>query len=917
MAYILPQVEVFQEFQDIPTGFLDTLRAHISGPHAFLLRYDEPDEKALAALGHYDPDQGNAHVWPERPPGGVVDRSYTKLHIDNARLQYFEDLIGADDAVAAVSAQRIRITNNTYGFQANGDDWPRLPALYSRDVKPGDRIYIRGVAGGTQYTLNTFVKAIEADQVAAIVGPATASPDNWGTQVAAATVTKTTPSGVATGNDMALAADGTNYSALADGFMTDTYTVEVVKSSVGGDLTTAELRVTTASGVDDELSVTPGAAGAAFAVGTRGLRLTFTTTGGDDLVVGQSWDVLVHDEYTALTADSGGTYRGGSSTTYIVEFTRGGFLAEPDPSRRPQFRASTVHGTDSSPPLTVVAAGTAYPVGTQGATITLTGTPTGIRKGDRFYIAVTAAGDGRMGTIVLGHSLPAALVSPLATDLDLRLFIERDIMIDELPGDDPNWTQSDTELTAKAGLVAYDEEFTDGETPRALTIDSGDLFVEYRAWLPGLANRVGTINDVAQLDDQISGPLHPDNPLKWGVFKALSNANGSEVKYTAVADPTVTANWINVLELINGRDDVYNLVPLTFDKTVLDLFAAHVDSQSAPQAARWRCLFGSVKAETQRAVVNTSNSEDGDVVLARIGDDAGTSNTQYTWLTVPAGNANFLTNKVLPGDIVRTSYGLDAARNEVYEEYVVDEVINEDTIRLVSGPDSGIPVPQKIEVWHHMTKDEIATDVARQIGVYADRRVKMAWPDVVGSGGILQEGYFLAAALAGLRSGVAPHQGLTNVELKGFDDLSRTTDFFGGAQLNTLAEAGAWIVTQAPDGTVYTRHALTTNTQDVNTSEEMVTANIDSISYVFARRLAPFIGRMNVTPSALLVLEVQIDAVINLLKTSGYIARLGPQLIDGTILKLQRHAIQRDRVVCVLDVALPYPLNNLELHLVV
>lgn len=915
MPYILPQVEVFQEFALIPDELLNTLRAHISGPHAHLLRYADPDEKSLGALGRYDPTEDTGHAWPGRPPGGVVDRSYTKLHVDNARLQYFEDLIGLGDVVVPLSAQRVRLVHASRGFAANGEDYPRLTALYGRDVKPGDKVYVRGTVAAVQYEVETYVKAIEADPVSAVTGPATEAPENWGTQAAAATVTQTAGDDL---SDVAMTADHANYNALPDGAMTDTYTVEVVKSSVDGDFTTAELKVTTASGHDDDRSVTPAAEGAAFAVGTRGLTLTLTSAGDEDLIVGQKWEILVRDEYKAVLADSGGTYTGGRSTTYVVEITRGGFFADPDPGLRPQFRAITTHGTDSQPARTIAATGTAYPVGTQGVTITFlnTGTPLGVRKGDRYYIAVQAAQDGRFGILVLGHSLPAQLVP--ATDLDLRLYVERDVMIDEEPGADPNWTQSDTELTVKGGLVAHDEEFVDDDgEPLPLPIEAGDLFVEYRAWLPDLASTVGTISDVGELDAQIPGPLHPDNPLKWGVSKTLANAGGSEVKFTAVTDPDDPDSWADVLELLVGRDDVYNLVPMTFNRTVLDLYAAHVDAQSAPQFARWRAMFAAIQARTQLPVVAEGRSEDGETVLARIADDAGTSGTQYTWLTVPAGNADFVTNKVRPGDVVRTNYGIDPAGGEVYDEFVVDEVINEDTIRLVSGPDAAISVPQKIEIWHHLSRDEIARDLIDRHAGFSSRRVKLVWPDVVGSGGILQEGYFLAAALAGLRSGVAPHQGLTNVEVAGFDDLTRTTDFFGGAQLNALAEAGFWIVTRSPNGTVYTRHALTTDTLDVNTSEEMVTSNIDSISYAFARQLAPLIGRMNVTPSALQALETQINSVIKSFESANFIDRLGPQMISGEILNIQRHAIQADRVVAVIDVELPYPMNNLELHLVV
>jgi hypothetical protein len=44
---------------------------------------------------------------------------------------------------------------------------------------------------------------------------------------------------------------------------------------------------------------------------------------------------------------------------------------------------------------------------------------------------------------------------------------------------------------------------------------------------------------------------------------------------------------------------------------------------------------------------------------------------------------------------------------------------------------------------------------------------------------------------------------------------------------------------------------------------------------------------------------------------------LGPQLISGTLVSIQRSPLQVDRVVVVINIELPYPLNNLELHLVV
>ena len=832
-------------------------------------------------------------------------------------LQYFEDMMGAGigQLIKPVSGTKISI-DGSGGFKANGTAYPRITALGDRDVQLGDRVYIRGVGSDSKnYELDTYVTGIEGDLVNAVVTQARGDTANGGPSTALATVTQNT----VTPNTIHLSADNAGYSAMADGVLHEVYTITVIESSGGGDLTTAKLRITTSSGLDNVLSIAPAAAGDPFTVGHRGLSLTFDRTpptGTDDLLAGQVFHVTVDDAYVKITADKGNSvYRGARSTTYVIDIVRGGFFNDPEVATQPLYRVTTVHGTDSSAAAPLYDPTVPYLVGTQGVEIKFGDAATSIRTGDRFYIDVAAAGAGRMSTLVLANNLPPLLLTPTpALDLTLILGVERDIMVDEVVGSVANWEQSETQLVINAGIEAYDEEFTSGGEPRAMPVTGGSVYVEYRAWLSDLTSTVGTISDVGDLDTAISGPLSPDNPLKWGVYKALSNSNGSEVKYTAVADPTDLDSWVKVLALLVGRDDVYNLVPLTFDREVLNLYAAHASDESSPEQARWRCLFGSIQAKSQKAVVSDASSTDEQVVLALISQNI---DNQFTLLTVPNGNSGFLDNQVRPSDVVRTNYGIDTSGSEIFDEFVIDEVINEDSLLLMSGPVAAITTAQKIEVWRHLSRDEIATDLAQQAGSFSSRRVKMVWPDTVGSGGVLMEGYYLAAALAGLRSGVVPHQGLTNVQVLGFDDLSRTTDFLGGAQLNTMAAAGTWIVTQAPDGTVYNRHALTTDNTDVNSSEEMITSNLDSISYLFSSRLAPYIGRMNVTPSALLVLGTEIDSTIDFLKSNGYVARLGGQLIDGTIISLQPHLLLKDRVVCVLDVTLPYPMNNLELHLVV
>jgi hypothetical protein len=155
------------------------------------------------------------------------------------------------------------------------------------------------------------------------------------------------------------------------------------------------------------------------------------------------------------------------------------------------------------------------------------------------------------------------------------------------------------------------------------------------------------------------------------------------------------------------------------------------------------------------------------------------------------------------------------------------------------------------------------------------------------------------------------------VEVAGFDDYSRSYKYFNETQLNRLAEAGTWIVTEDKDGTPFTRHALTTDNLDLNRREEMIRRNVDSMSYLFLRRLRPFIGRTNAQPGMVARLKYEVTAVIDFLSSNGYTEELGSQLISGSIRKLQIHPLLKDRIEIVLDLVVPAPLNNIELHLVV
>ena len=979
MAYVKPQVLVFQEFTIVPTEITEPLRAHISGPHAVLHRYNNSDEKALMRVGVYNPAVDTTYLWPQRIAGSRIDADYVKLYADDALLRYYEDTIDNIATTTRPVSGKFNWIESVAGsgpnataiyYRANGG-FTRSGAFKDRDVKVGDVVYLRAVADDaecTETTLWTSVAGFASTTIPSEIEDATADNNNAESAVASSSFVKL----AGAINRVRLASvNATNYSGVEDGAVTETYTVEVVASSISG-CNSARLRVRSASKRDDVAEVTPAAFASETVIGTRGLKVTFanavsgapnanTFTAGvavDTFVIGQKWQITVSQAFSEVVAISNnensvvaGSYTGDKNDTYIVECTKGGYVEEGG-TNFPHIVVRTAKGLDFSGPFEVVnsgaLAGDFFPIGSHGVAVAFARRSTSsssssssssgsagssgprfvpvtsMCKGDKWYIKVVSGKAGPVNKLILRDDMPADMRT--ATTLDMKLFIKSDIQITEnRTGFAPlvNYEQEETQIVVKAGAIAYHPEWTLAGVPQPLPVTAGTLYVQYREWLSELCDEVNSISSVADLD-QIRGQLDPDNPLKWGVYKALSNTFGTVVKYTAVCEPDDLDSWVQVLERIVGRDDLYNLVPLTFDTRIHNLFAAHIGNESNEIANNWKAGFFALQSRTSKMLVGegapitgVSGNEIADPVLATISDDPSATGDQYTLLQVPNGAGYFITNDVQPGDLVRYSYTVDGFGATKYSEYVVDEVLSESSLRLYSGTDTAITTPQRVEVWHNMNRNEMADDIAERAGALSNRRVCAVWPDQVGSAGTLQPGYFLAAALAGLASSVVPHQGLTNVEVSGFDDFTRSYKMFNETQLNRMAAAGVWIVTEDRDGTPYSRHALTTDNLDLNRREEMIRRNVDSISYLFLRRLRPYIGRTNATPLMVDFLRSRVGETFDFLKSNGYTQELGSQLIDGTIRVLRVHPLLKDRIEIVLDLVVPAPLNNIELHLVV
>ncbi len=921
MPFVLDQATAFADFNLVAAALTTPLRPVIIGPQAKLVRFAQTAEKELGLLApHYDPNSDHDYSYPNQPAGSKIDTAYSKLFIAGALLRYFQDLISVGSTIAPVSGFADRVRSDTVVFKTNA--FADRDAALLRDVQPGDWALVSGSVGPNTYSVLTTVKGFVGEPVASTVGAASADAVNKSAEGASTTIVHL----AGPLNCITPFADGTLYDGLAAGDIDETYTILVIQGSIGDDLTTARLRVTSLSGHDDQASVVPSALTLPTAIGTRGLTVTFELSGGtscssiagvedvspDDLVVGQEWRVHVRQAFVVPAATSGGTYIGDTDDTYIITVTKGGIYAN-----HPQITVSTASGTDASGPTSVTAANTAVACGSLGVTVAFN--QTALCEGDRYYIAVTGVDDGALQTITLNDLLPTPLLT--ASDLNLTLYIKKDLPVPaNRVGHAPakNWTATAALVTVKAGILGFDAGWVDTNGHQVeLPVDDGAVYVEYRCWLQTLVGRPGPYTLSKETDVAAAlGTVTADNPLAYGVAKALHNSNGQPVRYTAVADPSLTSSWGAAIAILAGRDDLYRLVPLTTDPAVQALCQAQVDSESTAQAGRFRAAIFNRDTTTTRMAIGKGTSSDGLVVLATLADDPSTAGTQYTFLTVTSGNAQFITQGVVAGDTVRFQFTTDGFGSVSWTEYTVASVVNESALLLVAGSNSPVSTPQKLEIWHALTPDEIAADMVAQASSFNDVRVTV----VAGQfkdGGVPVPGYFMAAAVAGLRGALAPHQGMRNLEVTGFDGISDSMLLLDGTQLDVMGAGGVWVVDQVTDGRLYTRSAVTSaQSADVNLHEEMVRNNVDAVGlYLLGAGLGPFLGTTNVTDKTLLTMDAKRKQIYEFIRSNSFTQRLGPMILAYALKPAAASVVFKDHVVVQDTLTVAYPDNTIELTL--
>jgi len=904
-TYLLPQVIVQQDFVALPAAATQDLIAVIVGPQKLVRDVNDPEDESFVDYGAYNSVTDQTYKIKGYTDSDLLERDSVLLNLKNVTAKYAQ-LSSPTISVGSVQ-NLLKISDSADGFVAYPEiSASRNAAFKNRDVKVGDSVVVSS-GGVTQ--LKTRVFDIIRDRVDAQIGTISADISNkfYSSNAFSVAINEASP-----GSRSIAESVSSDYSGdLRAGRLDDTYTVTV---TAGGSGSAAKFSVTSLNG--DNVSVS-SISGISLAVGTNGLSIDFSST--NNFVIGDSYVISVAKQFQQSlpsidNADPGKDYAGLYDTVYEVEVIRGGTW-----SQSIELVVTTNNAVDALPPQKLNTTDGTFFLGSLGLVgkINLMANA-GLRTGDIFYIPVVASTAGEARTIKLLDKIPSS-VNPLSSVTVEFCHNVDSIVIPRAgyprPGDnawslDVDDETGEANLTLQSDIYINDSQFTELSGALSnLEIKSARVFIGYKALQLQNALRINSISEPSLIPAQC-GKLVPENPIAYGVLKALQNSGGTRVYFVPVDEDNLDG-YTRAFDSTLNEVTAYYIVPMSNDERVIQAAKAHVVSASDEMVARERIAI--VNQSFSPTTMIYDKLADGQTAWTGYVEMApGTEPAVYNRVTIPG--ASLLTDRVRAGDTFRSNFTIDALGNDVYQSFKVVEVIDEQTLRLES-PAFASPVgsessPRRIQIVRNLTKREQAEKIAASSERLGNRRVVNVWPDVLRDGDLSVAGYFAGAAIAGLKSGVAPHQPVTNVVINGFTRADRSTPYFTMTDLNIVAGGGTWIIDQDRNGgEIFNRHQLTTDYTDDNMAEVSITTNLDSISKLIREDLRQFIGQWNNHPFFQQLLKTRLVDRLTFLQGRAVTVKAGPQLLNFEITNIGTDPLIRTRVLVDINLTLPYSVN--------
>jgi hypothetical protein len=838
-----------------------------------------------------------------------VDTSSVRVYGKNLEyaLASFEE---GFKAVSAAQSNVLKINSNL--VRKTGETGTLNASFAGRNCEIGDVVYVTDVDGGTTYKrsisgfLGVDIAASNSNFANSTTNPvANASADFVATVPSGYDLTCLAP------EDFNGLVEGVSYKDPDDSltYYGDKFTFTVV---TGGDNTTAQIKVTSASGkFSGIVTSTAGGTDLEFVFSDAalgGLSITLEAP-SDELTSGSTeFSFVIYGAYARLSTTQiavSGTYTGAKDTTYTVEVIEG----DASGVTSAVVRITDSAGVEQVTEVSVAADNTLYDLGENGLQFkfNFTSAPAqgGLRKGDIYYLTATAVSRSatQFDKIILNG--PSVNTSTFVNFSDNLFTVEFRGKFSGYIGETENesgtaWSVDTSGVTLVSPLKHQVAERSEGSQWCAFVDNVGEVALSYRALRPPqVGSDIILISDSADITDQL-GTVDLDNDIAFAASECFSGAQGLKTYVLLVSDQTA-AEYAEAVKKIRFRRNTYALCPVSTELDVIQAIVSHCEAMSVPNKKFFRRCYYGVDSPGKYSVLT---EYDDTAVSGTIIDYLGTGNRLVT-----LSNSDIQVGEygLQPGDIVKlTATGV---------EYTIAEILNTNQILLEAGPAVPVAVNTQMELWRANTPDSQADFVRARAKTIASRRAVQVWTEngkryIDGTLTVIPNKY-IAAHVAGLRCALPKQRGLTRTEITTVSDCAAMYLRYSSDLLDLIAADGTFIVTQdAESGTVYVRHQLTTDVNNGSLAyEDNVGIIVDELSFKTDDIVGEYIGTRNLTTQTLtellfalrdmLFAETQVDANND----------LGPALIRFEGLKIVPDTILKDRAKIFCKWIVPLPFN--------
>lgn len=304
---------------------------------------------------------------------------------------------------------------------------------------------------------------------------------------------------------------------------------------------------------------------------------------------------------------------------------------------------------------------------------------TGVKAGDYLIIADPAGGGTNLVKRVLAVDSANVLRTTTnftTTNTTLLFRLEREVS--DVVLDDSFVVVSGNEIKIEGGVTTI---LTGETTPRQ--VNYAKVYIEYRSLRQDLRD-VDTVSSETDITTKI-GKIDARNPLAGMCFVSLQNTT-TEVQFFGVKADALTGHT-ECMEVIEGRKDIYAIVPVTVDKNIIAAYktqvegladVAYAETNGIPQ--KFRVVIGAQALPTTKTVSGPYTAGAHHCIDGAV---AGTPIVSADAINVFVDIlATFVTAGVRAGDVLTIIS--DTAGTTRVGNYTVAEVYDEKRLRVTT-----------------------------------------------------------------------------------------------------------------------------------------------------------------------------------------------------------------------------------------